>query len=290
MGRGERIMRKGFQSLLAGPVAGRVIGKIKIYGPIVPAGAPMSALSGVNPDKVVQKIRWAESRGIRGLIFEINSPGGSVVPSKEIADGIAALKMPTVAWVRDLAASGAYWIASACDRIVADTCSGVGSIGVISTHIEFSELMKKYGVSYESFKSGEYKDAGVPFRKITPKERRFIQDHIDAIHKRFVATVAENRGLDPKKIAGLADGKIFLGEEAKTIGLVDRIGGRAEAIRQCELLGSFKHLMVAEIEDFREEFALMLRSFLSLGPQEIGRGFSHGLLDRLLTDFGINIR
>jgi protease IV len=290
MAKSKQIFGGGFQRLLAAPVAGRAIGKIKLYGPIVPSSVPVSAVHGVNPDRVLQKIRWAESRGIRALVFEMNSPGGSVVPSKEIADCVSALKIPTVAWVRDLAASGAYWIASACDRIVADTCSGIGSIGVISTHIEFSELMKKYGVSYESFKSGEFKDAGVPFRKFTPKERKFIQNHIDAIHARFVNTVAENRGLDPKKISGLADGNLYLGEEAKKMGLVDVIGGRAEAIRQCELLGNFKHIIVAEIEDFRDEFALMLRSLLSMGQDELGRGIGHGIFERLSTDFGINFR
>ena len=161
---------------------------------------------------------------------------------------------------------------------------------MLSTHLEFSELMKKYGVTYESFKSGEFKDAGVPFRRFTNKERKFIRDHITAIHERFVVTVAENRGLDLKKIASLADGRLYLGEEAKKIGLIDRIGGRAEAVKQCELLGNFRHIMIAEIEDFREEFALMLRSFLSLGPEQFGRGLAVGLLERLSYDFGLNIK
>ena len=277
----EVSLSKGLQRLLTAPVAGRVIGKIKILGPIVPGGLPVSQFRGVSPDRVIQKIKWAESHGVRALIFEINSPGGSVLPSKEIADCVKALKTPTVAWVRDLAASGAYWVASACDRIVADTCSGVGSIGVISMHLEFSELMKKFGVGYEGFKTGEYKDMGVPFRKTTAKERASIQDHIGRIHKMFVESVAENRGLDPKKIAKIADGRLFLGDEAKRDGLVDRLGGRAEAIRQCELLGNFKHLMVAEIEDFREELFFMMRSFLSMAPGELCRGIAGGIADAL---------
>jgi protease-4 len=275
----ERILGKGMHRLLMGPVANRVIGKIKIYGQIASGGGPASQFRGVNPDRIIQKIKWAEGHGVRGLIFEVNSPGGSVLPSKEIADCIKSLGVPTVAWVRDLAASGGYWIASACDRIVADSASGVGSIGVISMHLEFSELMKKYGVGYEGFKTGEYKDMGVPFRKSSQKERKSIQSHIDRIHKMFVESVAENRGLDPKKVSAFADGRLFLGDEAKTLGLVDRLGGRAEAIRQCELLGNFKHIMVAEIEDFREEFLGVLRQFLSMAPGEIGRGFASGALD-----------
>ncbi|HOX27629.1 MAG TPA: signal peptide peptidase SppA [bacterium] len=282
---------KTLQRALAAPVAGRVIGKIKIFGPIMPVGASGSHFGGsVNPDRVIQKIKWAESLGIRSLIFEINSPGGSVVPSKEIADAVRALRMPTVAWVRDLAASGAYWIASACDRIVADPCSGVGSIGVISTHIEFSELMKKYGVSYEGFKTGEFKDMGVPFRKFTSSERKSLQSHINKIHEMFVKSVAENRGLDPGSISDAANGNLYLGEEAKRLGLVDRLGSRREAILQCEQLGNFKHLMVAEIEDFREEFFFALRSMLSYLPAEFGRAAARGFFDSVKAGPGADVR
>jgi len=285
----ELSLSKGLHRLLTAPVANRVIGKIKIYGPIVPGGVQVSQFRGVSSDRVIQKIRWAESHGVRALIFEINSPGGSVLPSKEIADCIKSLKVPTVAWVRDIAASGGYWVASACNRIVADSCSGVGSIGVISIHLEFSELMKKFGVGYEGYKTGEYKDMGVPFRKSTAKERKSIQDHIERIHKMFVESVAENRGLDTKMIAKLADGRLFLGDEAKKDGLVDRLGGRAEAVRQCESLGNFKHIMVAEIEDFREELFMMMRSFLSMGPSEMGRGIASGIADLFGAGRGVSI-
>jgi protease IV len=280
----ELSLSKGLHRLLAGPVANRVIGKIKIFGPIMPGSAPVSQFRGVSSDRIIQKIKWANDHGVRALLFEINSPGGSVLPSKEIADAVKALKIPTVAWVRDMAASGGYWVASACDRIVADACSGVGSIGVISMHLEFSDLMKKFGVGYEGFKTGEYKDMGVPFRKTTAKERTSIQDHINRIHKMFVESVAENRGLDAKKIAKLADGRLYLGDEAKKDGLVDLLGGRAEAIKQCELLGNFKHIMVAEIEDFREELFFMMRSFMSMAPGEIGRGIASGISDLLSTN------
>jgi len=213
-----------------------------------------------------------------------------VLPSKEIADAIRAAGAPTVAWVRDVAASGAYWAASACDRIVADPMSSVGSIGVISTHLEFSELMKKFGVGYEGFKSGEFKDMGVPFRKISEKERRAIKEHIDKIHDRFVASVAENRGLEKKQIEKLADGRIFLGDEAKSLGLVDRLGGRAEAIRQCEIIGNFKHLMVADIEDFREELLVAMRGFLSSAPKSVGRGAAESVIDWMRSHSGFEAR
>lgn len=278
----ERPKTLSIGRMLAAPVAGRVIGKIKIYGPIMSSGAPQ--MRTVNPDRIIQKIKWAESNGLRALIFEINSPGGAVVPSKEIAGAISDCGLRTVAWVRDLAASGGYWIASACDRIVADSMSGVGSIGVISAYLEFSELLKKYGVGYEGFKSGEFKDMGIPFRKPTAKERSAVQEHIDNIHNAFVASVAENRGLDKKKIAKLATGKVYLGDEALKLGLVDSLGGRDEAVRTCEKLGRFKSLFVSDIEDFREDILMSFQSLLSMVPFSMGKGVGEGLFDKIRNE------
>lgn len=280
----ERPKKLQLGKILTAPIAGRVIGKIKINGPIMASSSRGPQGRTVNPDRIAQKIQWAESNGLGALIFEINSPGGAVVPSKEVAESIKKTKLRTVAWVRDLAASGGYWIASACDRIVADSMSGVGSIGVISAYLEFSELLKKYGVGYEGFKSGEFKDMGIPFRKPTSKERSAVQDHIDKIHESFVAAVAENRGLDKKKISKLATGKIYLGDEALKLGLVDRLGGRAEAIATCEKIGRFKHLFVSDIEDFREELFMSFASFLSAAPQSLGKGIGHGLFDRIKAE------
>ncbi|MFH1537379.1 MAG: S49 family peptidase, partial [bacterium] len=174
--------------------------------------------------------------------------------------------MATVAWVRDLGASGGYWVASACKRIVADRCSTIGSIGVLSPHLEFSELMKKYGVKYEGFKAGAYKDMGIPFRKTTEKERKLIREQLNRLHEMFIREVADNRGMDVKDMKKLSQGQVYLGEEAKEAGLVDKLGGRAEAIRQCEIMGNFRHLMIVDIEDFREEMLFFLRSLLAGGP------------------------
>jgi len=276
--------KRSFQRMVAPPIANRVIGKIRIFGPIMPVSSRSRQIRGVNPDKVAQKVAWAQSHGIKNLIFEINSPGGAVVPSKEIAETIQNARMNTVAWVRDLAASGGYWIASACDRIVADSMSGIGSIGVISAYLEFSELFKKYGIGYEGFKSGEYKDLGIPFRKPTKKERAVVQEHIDNIHEKFVESVAENRGLDKGKISKLATGQLYLGEEALKLGLVDIIGGRQEAVRQCEKAGRFKHLFVTDIEDFREELFSQLQSFLAMFPSAVGRGISDSLFERIAQE------
>ena len=274
-------IKKRIQKGMSRPMSSRVIGKIKIFGPIMPSQQRYSGMrTGATPDKIIQKIKWAQMRGLRCVIFEINSPGGAVVASKEIADAVRNAGMHTVAWIRDLGASGAYWVASACERIVADPCSGVGSIGVIGSHLEISELMKKYGVRYEGFKSAEFKDMGVPFRKTTTREKKVLQEHIDDLHNFFVTSVAEYRGMDKKAMSKLADGRVFMGEEARKLGLVDRLGGREEAIRQCEIAGNFKHMFVLDIEDFREELLFAVQSLFSEAPAGVGRGFARELLQR----------
>ena len=274
-------MKKRVQKTLTRPMSQRVIGKIRINGPIISSPTRYPGMRGVvTPDKIIQKINFARQRGLRAVIFEINSPGGAVVASKEIADAIQGAGLHTVAWIRDIGASGAYWVASVCERIVADPCSGVGSIGVIGQHIEVSELMKKFGVHYEGFKSGEFKDMGVPFRKTTQREKKVIQDHIDELHRFFVKEVAANRGLDEKKLSRYADGRVFMGGEALRIGLVDRLGGRDEAIRQAEIAGNFRHLFVFEIEDIREEFLFAVQALLSQAPHGIGRGLARELIER----------
>ncbi|MEW5946862.1 MAG: signal peptide peptidase SppA [bacterium] len=263
------------------PVMGRMIGKVRIVGPVMPAVSGYPHIRGTHPDRVIQKIMWAKSRGLRGLIVEINSPGGAVVSCREIADAIKAAKMATVAWVRDLGASGAYWIASACKRIVADPCSTVGSIGVLSHHLEISELMKRYGVRYEGFKSGQYKDMGIPFRKTTEKERGMINEHLRSLHETFVNEIARNRGMDVSKVKRISKGQVFLGDEAKKIGLVDKTGGREEAVRQCEIVGNFKSLMVIEIEDFREELMFFLRGLLPGAPMSSGAELARAVAETL---------
>lgn len=247
------------------PMARRIIGKIKINGPIMTSSS-MPQMRGVTPDKVLQKLAWTRGRGLRALIVEINSPGGAVVASKEIADAVKAMPMPTVAWIRDCGASGAYWVASACRRIVADQCSTIGSIGVLSPHLEFSELMKKHGVRYEGFKAGDLKDMGVPFRKTTENEKKIINSQLRKLHDLFIADVADNRAMEVKEMRKLSRGQVFLGAEAKELGLVDKIGGRDEAIRQCEITGNFRHAMVVDIEDFREEMLFFLRGLVAGNP------------------------
>ncbi|MBS3107032.1 signal peptide peptidase SppA [Candidatus Woesearchaeota archaeon] len=189
------------------------------------------ALSG----DIVEQIEAADANPeIRAIILAIDSPGGAPVASSEVATAISRVNKTTVAWIRESGASGAYWIASATDYIVADPLSITGSIGVFGSYLDFSGLMADFNVTYERLVSGKYKDTGVPFRKLTDEERRLLQKKIDLMHEAFKEAVAKNRGMTRSEIEALATGEFFLGMEAKGAGLVDELGGKQEALGYIE--------------------------------------------------------
>jgi protease-4 len=181
---------------------------------------------------IIKDVEEAENkRKIKAVIFEINSPGGTPFASKEIATCIENMDKPAIAWVREYAASGAYWIASACDEIVADELSTVGSIGAMSIRPDIGELMKKFGIDIETLRTGIYKGLGQPYEKPTEEERELMKKELDEIQDNFLNAVAKNRKLDGAKMKELSTAKVYLGREAKETGLIDHLGGKELAIR-----------------------------------------------------------
>ena len=166
----------------------------------------------------------ARNSQIEAIILEINSPGGSAVASDEIASAVKKAGKPTVALIREVGASGGYWVASAADHVVANRMSITGSIGVISSYLEFSGLMTDYNVSYQRMVAGKYKDLGTPFKKLENDEEIILQSKLDRIHDFFIEGVAENRGLDIRDVRTVATGEFYLGIEALGFGLVDELG------------------------------------------------------------------
>jgi protease-4 len=139
-------------------------------------------------------------------------------------------KVPIVAVMMDLAASGGYYVALAADTILAHPTTVTGSIGTIMVSLNAEGLMQKIGVATQTIKSGERKDMGSPFRTLTPDERAIFQSVIDELHRQFVAKVVERRRLSPETAARLADGRIYTAEQARRHGLVDRIGYMSDAL------------------------------------------------------------
>ena len=209
--------------------------------------------------------------GVKAIIFEINSPGGTVVGSRDISAEIEACSKPTVAWLREVAASGAYWIAASTDRIVADPATITGSIGVTGSFLEFSKLMEKYGITYESITSGPYKDLGSPYKETTEEERLLLQKKINAIKDMFVEHISESRGMSVSKVTGLATGEIFLGTEAYENGLVDVLGSKQEALAVAEELAGEKLTLFRY--SIKKSLLERLTQAIASSAYFIGRGF-----------------
>ncbi len=184
-------------------------------------------------DKIVDSIRrFAKADHVRAVVLRVESPGGGVTPSQEIYRELTRLreKKPVIASLGGVAASGGYYIASACSTIVANPGTITGSIGVIMETVNVQGLLEKLGVKGVVIKAGTYKDLGSPLRDMSPEERRILGTMLDDVHRQFIAAVATGRHMDEAKIQPLADGRVYSGEQALRLGLVDQLGNFQDAI------------------------------------------------------------
>ena len=216
--------------------------EVAVEGPITRdggGGAPVPSPGTPGADDIVELIEKADDDGdAEALVLKLNTPGGAVVPSDDIRLAAKAFDGPTVAYATDVCASGGYWIASGCDELWAREGSIVGSIGVRGSRMTAVDLLEKAGVEYEQLTAGEYKEAGVPFSDLEADEREYLQGIVDDYYDQFVETVAEGRDTDAETIRD-TEAKVFLGEEAAELGLVDELGTRTDVeSRVEELLGT----------------------------------------------------
>jgi protease-4 len=213
-------------SMLRGPEGGST------FGPRV----AIVELEGiiVEVDELVRDLRrHRENPLVRAVVVRINSPGGVVAPAQEIHAAILRLReagKPVVASLGAVAASGGYYVAVAADQIYANPGTLTGSIGVIMQLANVGGLMKKVGVDYVVVKAGQFKDLGNVARPMTPDERRVLQVLLDDVHGQFIQAVADGRKLDRARVAQIADGRVFSGAQAKTLSMVDALGGLEEAV------------------------------------------------------------
>lgn len=178
---------------------------------------------------------FAEDPLVKAIVVRIDSPGGGVAPSQEIYNAVKRVRKEknkiVIASMGTVAASGGYYIAVATDRILANPGTLTGSIGVIMQLANFQELLEKIGVKNVVVKSGKFKDIGSPFRPMQDEDRKLLQLVMDDVHRQFIDAVAEGRSLDLAEVEQLADGRVFTGQQAKSILLVDDIGDLHDAIK-----------------------------------------------------------
>jgi protease IV len=182
-----------------------------------------------------EELRKAEEdEHVKALIVRINSPGGTITASdtlyREISEFKRRKKIPVIAAIMDVGASGGYYAALAADTIVAHPTAVTGSIGVVMLTVNAQGLMEKIGVAPMAIKSGSMKDAGSPFRALNADERAVFQSVIDDMFGRFVRLVAEARKLPEARVRAFADGRIYTAEQARELGLVDRVAYLDEVI------------------------------------------------------------
>lgn len=210
---------------------GEGVGLVEVKGMIIDSQETVKQLNDFRKDDKV-----------KAVVLRIDSPGGVVGPSQEIYAEVKKLSSgkKVVVSMGSLAASGGYYIASPASVIMANPGTITGSIGVLMKLSNFEGLMGKIGMKAYTLKTGKYKDAGSPLRTMTEQDKAMLQGVIDNAHSQFVRAVAEGRGLPVENVRRIADGRIFTGEQALGLKLIDKIGTLQDAVDEAGRLGGIK--------------------------------------------------
>jgi protease-4 len=238
------------------PAAADKVALVSLTGVIADTfgGFPMSGAFRSTMDQLEQA---AKDDGVKAVVLVVDSPGGEVTASDVLCQRVRLFrtetKKPVVALFGSVAASGAYYVSVAADRIVAHPTTVTGSIGVLMSLLNAHGLMEKVGLRSVVLKSAQFKDIGSPFREMTPEEQVLLQGVVDSLFLRFKSIVAEGRKLTNDKVDALADGRIFTAQEALASGLIDRIGYQEDAVAEAEQLA---HLSKAKVVRYQRSFRL----------------------------------
>src|SRR5579864_3941706 len=189
----------------------------------------------LSPQPVVGQLKkFGDDSSIKAIILHVNSPGGGVAASEEIYREVKRIrsekKKRIVAAIETVGASGAYYVASASDKIFADSGSIVGSIGVIAQWVNYGDLLKWAKLKDIVIKTGEFKDTGNPTRDLTPAEQAYMQSLIDNMFGQFVKAVSDGRGLKYDDVKSIANGKVWTGDQAMSMKLIDGVGDFQTAV------------------------------------------------------------
>ena len=190
----------------------------------------------VTPEVVVRQLkRFGDDDSIKAIILHINTPGGGVAATEEIYQEVRHVEQEkhkkVIASVETVGASGGYFVASACDKIFADKGSIVGSIGVIAEWVNYGKLLDWAKLQDITMKAGKLKDAGSPTRPMTPEEKAYFQNLLDNMHSQFIQAVADGRHLKMQDVQAIADGRVWTGDQALPLRLIDQIGDFRAAVK-----------------------------------------------------------
>ncbi len=246
-------------------VAGDRVGVVEVTGPIT------------DSKKILKELDdFREQDNVKSVVVRIDSPGGSVGASQEIYDAIKQTRKTkkVVASMGSLAASGGFYIACAAEKVFANPGTLTGSIGVIFEIPNVQGTLKWAGIQMQTLTAGKMKDAGSPFRELTPDERVYFQGVLSDVHKQFIDAVAEGRGLSADEVKPYADGRVFTGRQAKEWKLVDSLGGFDAAVKEAAKLAGISGKPKLEYPRQEKKF---LRDLLTDGAASFFQGAAKAL-------------
>ncbi|MGM0124067.1 signal peptide peptidase SppA, 36K type [Enterococcus sp. AZ194] len=212
------------------------IARIQVEGTISSGnGGGLFSTETYNHEDLLNQIELIkESSDVKAVLLEVNTPGGGVYESAELARALQDLqkqKIPIYVSMKNMAASGGYYISAHANKIYATQETVTGSIGVIMSSLNYSGLLEKLGIDDSTVKSGALKDMGSSTRPETKEEKEVLQDYIDSAYDRFVTIVSEGRNISKDEVKRIADGRIYDGQQALSVGLVDEIGFPDDALQ-----------------------------------------------------------
>jgi protease-4 len=252
---------------------------IKINAPIQSYSDSLFS-SYVSPEDVIDLLEKAETLpNIKAVLLEINSGGGSAVSCEEIVKKVSSMNKTIVALIKDIGASGAYWIASSSDYIIASRASIVGSVGTYSSYLEFSGLMEKYGIYYRRLVEGEYKDIGTPFRNMSEEEEKLFEERLKIVNDYFLNDVSAKRKLGEEQKKEISSGLFYVGEQALRLNLIDEIGGKEEAMNYIRRVIN-ETPKIVELKK-KKGFVESLYNLFSKQSFILGYGFGVGFSEKL---------
>ncbi|MDM5211322.1 signal peptide peptidase SppA [Peribacillus sp. NJ4] len=273
-----------YEEVIEGDDLTNVIAVFDVEGTIQDTGeASLLSSTTYNHRAFMDKLKMAEENDdIKGIILRVNSPGGGVVESAEIHDkilDIKKVKKPVYVSMGSVAASGGYYISAPADKIYASPETMTGSLGVIMQGYNYEKLAKKYGVEFETIKSGPHKDIMSPTREMTGDEREILQDMIDNSYDQFVKIIADGRGMTEKEVREIADGRIYDGRQAKENHLIDDFGHLDDVIAAMKTDIGNKDAQVIRYTD-----EAGFGSLFSMGAQKmLGNDVETAVLTKILS-------
>ncbi len=225
--------------LIQGAATGPAIGLIEVNGPIVTeGGGAFAATASAVADEIINAIETtAADEEVEVILMHVNTPGGSVVASDRIHHALEQVEQPVVVLMGETAASGGYYISAGAEHIMANPNTFTGSIGVILQAPNVEELADRFGYKQVVFKSGDNKDLLNPYREVSEEEAAILQSVIDEAYENFLQVILDGRDFSEEELRELADGRIYTGEQALAVDLIDSVGYEEDAVAIAAELG-----------------------------------------------------